>query len=548
MIFTGSTESDPEFSLVYFPFLIMAMLFAVIAIGGECKDGRSATLSNILVFWAAIEFFAYPCLGIFAIRDHSASGLGAICFVAFIFLIAVNVLFVVYFKKVIEKDEMFQYWSGSYKRTTKALTIISAVVSFKVMRLLYSRLFGLDNFNAAFTRHDTLFRPMNGASVINFVFTVMLVIVVDVVGLALYSWGSQFYMTCIETLLLAVGIIVMTVVEFKTAKIHGYVELASKELEREEGAPDMEKRLREEVLKGIISTIKGTKNFFNTNRIEECINDDEALQRTYSLPCHLIPEEDEESQGRVHSYPLSPASRKALEANPFLQGIEKVPPTPDQLPDNVYVEAKPHDPLAGAGREFKDSLTQTFNIDAAKHLSGSEMRIANESDEKRRKKESKRRGKKNPYYNAIDEEDDAHYYGNESPTESELGIIPEEEEERRAKGNRRGRKGRKHLAGAMGTSGVTESEGEEGSEDEGPFFMPKEGKVGTFNEHDVLGEFDRDERNNIILLTNEKVRATPLTLLGRTHRSSGPQSQRERLHCGPTWPRKGKRHRKEALP
>jgi hypothetical protein len=34
--------------------------------------------------------------------------------------------------------------------------------------------------------------------------------------------------------------------------------------------------------------------------------------------------------------------------------------------------------------------------------------------------------------------------------------------------------------------------------------IPPDPRLKNFNEHDVLGDFDRDDRGNIILLTNER--------------------------------------------
>jgi hypothetical protein len=44
-----------DLNLVYFPFLICAVLMAIVAIGGEIKDRKNIVLSNCIVLWGPIE-------------------------------------------------------------------------------------------------------------------------------------------------------------------------------------------------------------------------------------------------------------------------------------------------------------------------------------------------------------------------------------------------------------------------------------------------------------------------------------------------------------
>ena len=49
------TETVKDLTLVYFPFLISALLMAIVAIGGEIKDRKNIVLSNCIVLWGPVE-------------------------------------------------------------------------------------------------------------------------------------------------------------------------------------------------------------------------------------------------------------------------------------------------------------------------------------------------------------------------------------------------------------------------------------------------------------------------------------------------------------
>ena len=86
--------------------------------------------------------------------------------------------------------------------------------------MFYSRFFGFDNFCAAFENIESLHRALNAASVFNIAATLFVMILTDIIGLAALSWGSQLYITMIETLLLSLFMILLTVIEFKTARLN----------------------------------------------------------------------------------------------------------------------------------------------------------------------------------------------------------------------------------------------------------------------------------------------------------------------------------------
>lgn len=79
----------------------------------------------------------------------------------------------------------------------------------------------------------------------------------SLIGLIASSWGSQFYITCIEAIIFLIALIIITIVEFKTGKLYGYNKIVdpgesfmnvhSIPVDRDE----MENRMRAEALKRI---------------------------------------------------------------------------------------------------------------------------------------------------------------------------------------------------------------------------------------------------------------------------------------------------------
>ena len=66
-------------------------------------------------------------------------------------------------------------------------------------------------------------------------------------------------------------------------------------------------------MKGIIESIKGNKNFMNSNRVEDILEEDSELwkKRRGSMPGG--DNDKEELDEGPRSYPLSPKTRKELE-------------------------------------------------------------------------------------------------------------------------------------------------------------------------------------------------------------------------------------------
>lgn len=135
-----------QYAVIYFPFIIIALFFVIVALSGKFKDSSSQVLAVIISFWGIVEFFLYITMGILAFRDHDLVSVMAVCIIIWILLIAMNVTFVLIFRSRILKDEAFLYWKSVFPHSYRAIMIISFVFSFKFVRMFYSRFFGFDHF------------------------------------------------------------------------------------------------------------------------------------------------------------------------------------------------------------------------------------------------------------------------------------------------------------------------------------------------------------------------------------------------------------------
>jgi len=313
---------------------------------------------------------------------------------------------------------------------------------------------------------------------------------ISIVGFVGSSWGTQFYITCIEALLFLITFIVITIIEFKTATMHGYKRI--EDISDVGSAPpvgeNIEKARKEKILRELLGRIFGEKGFDNNN-IDQCVNDErDWVHDRYSIPDRLRNpyDSDEESEISRHpfSYPVSPRTRARIEEPSFPvpgMGLNAV----DQFPDNVYCDSKPPSPLKKKKVPSSTAYTQTF---AKEGLMGGAFNINEDFFDKdpHKQRRPKHRKRRNAYYNEVEAEDEDGFM-NLSSKPKMLGVIYEEDEH--------GRKVRKSI--------YADSDSEYDGPDSVPITHP-DSMDKMFNEHSIMGEFDKDEKGNIILLTDAK--------------------------------------------
>lgn len=93
--------------MVYFPFLIVAIILALVAIGGKCKDSKSQIIGNIIVLWSFLEVLMMPVFGFLALLLITQPIFFALSIVFWLLLVLVNIIYTVWFCKFTIKDEHF---------------------------------------------------------------------------------------------------------------------------------------------------------------------------------------------------------------------------------------------------------------------------------------------------------------------------------------------------------------------------------------------------------------------------------------------------------
>lgn len=208
--------------IIPFPFLIIMFIFFLIALGGRLKNSSSQVLGNMIALWSFVETFAFFFLAITAWATAGSLILMMVILVIWIIMLVTNLTWAIYFRKVISKDPAFQEYKKRHKKTALVILILSTLFSFKISRFYYTRFFGLDYFSASFESKDGYMLPLTIFSVVNFGVTYLPILIIDFVSIFYFSWGSQYYITCIETIFMILLILLFTLIEFRTGKILDY--------------------------------------------------------------------------------------------------------------------------------------------------------------------------------------------------------------------------------------------------------------------------------------------------------------------------------------
>jgi len=251
------------------------------------------------------------------------------------------------------------------------------------------------------------------------------------------TWGTQLYITLIETAILEVIMILFLIYEFcNTRKLNERGEYAkvnvepnmSKLEEIDESSEKIEQKMRQEALKKIIEMMKGNKGIGMNNNIEDCIDDDDRFKRRNSLPAYGNP--IEELSDRPRSYPLSPRARREIEdplINPLALGFDRdddfwVPQ------DNVYAESKPPNPLGKIGKSYKDGDTQTFMVGGDHDIPFRDDDSDDSRPARHGRKPGRGRGRRGRLEDKIIEENQYLDQDSDAVDDEELDVIKEEDD------------------------------------------------------------------------------------------------------------------------
>lgn len=266
--------------------------------------------------------------------------------IAAVTYIILNIAFSITFEsKIASQDIEYMNWRQHYKVTSRMIILFSGLLSFKILRLHYSFLFGYDKFKATFDKPGVFQRQIIIFTVLHLLFSSCVIIGVDIMGLLTVTYGSQLSTTLIETALISVTLMLLEFIELCKLKhflgddvIMDYDALVNQMNE------SMDKKLRQDMLKQIMNHVKAHKDLNLNNRFDELLTEN-GPRRTKSMV--EFGNDLEDDPRATKSEPHSPrGDHDEFDRN-----------TPLPTIDNVYAESKPADPLGKLGKTYSEYET-----------------------------------------------------------------------------------------------------------------------------------------------------------------------------------------------
>mmetsp|Transcript_43828 Transcript_43828/g.42324 ORF Transcript_43828/g.42324 Transcript_43828/m.42324 type:complete len:385 (+) Transcript_43828:1678-2832(+) len=218
MINTGRTACIPEPGFpVPFPFIILSICFVIIVLGSYIRDKFFTKVVTCLIALVGTQEILIYILMVgyaFQLEQYVAS---ILALVALIMLVVSNLAFFIYYRRdILKKDAAFFKWCRMYPRTSTILPKVALVLNFKLIKMLYSGFFGQESCLAQFDEPKAHFlQPLRMITYFSFVFVYVPIIVADAFIYIQVEWGYQLLVLAIESLILAIFIMVLTVIEFR---------------------------------------------------------------------------------------------------------------------------------------------------------------------------------------------------------------------------------------------------------------------------------------------------------------------------------------------
>ena len=203
-------------SAVPFPFILISIFICFLVLGSYLKDKfYTKVLTNLICLIGSLEIVMYIMMVLMAYFTEEYlilcfSGLGLVS------LIVDNIIFVVWYKQdILAKDHTYNKWLNFFPKTKTWFPIFCLLLNFKCGKMLYSGFFGLESTMARFDNHYSYYRILRFTSFFSFVFVYIPIIMADILILTTSKWGFQIYILAIETMILAIVITILTLIEYK---------------------------------------------------------------------------------------------------------------------------------------------------------------------------------------------------------------------------------------------------------------------------------------------------------------------------------------------
>lgn len=147
------------------------------------KDKRTLIITNIIVFWGPIQLISFLSQVAFSYMYGTMNYAYTSAIAAGTYII-LNIAFSFTFSsKIASQDIEYMNWKEHYKVTSRMIILFSGLLSFKILRLHYSFLFGYDKFKATFDKPGVFQRQIIIFTVLHLLFSTCVILGVDIMGL-----------------------------------------------------------------------------------------------------------------------------------------------------------------------------------------------------------------------------------------------------------------------------------------------------------------------------------------------------------------------------
>lgn len=382
--------------IVPFPFLFLAVCLCLIVIASKIKDRlNSRWIANFLALFGIIEPALIITLFVscIAISRYVATIITAVALICHYIL---NLSMLIYFKKVTLKDAEFSRWVKVYRKTKIALACLGTIFSFRMYKLFYSGIFGIDSCLARFDKPDrALMKIQKWLGFVSLAVVYATLVAAAIVVFYNVKWGYQALVEAIEVLIFAVVFLILHILERRydtnPCSDQEYIQIGMKKYgddvtmagvplnygdsirEREE---ERDVALRKQALASIIASVSTySKNgLFSNENLDTC-RVKPSMRRAFSYK-HLpvIQEEEGESSDEEADYYYKPrrkrrfsiGTEKHLEQyadKKFFSAIDDIR-SGKYLPNNVYADSHPEREIPEEARLLNvERATQTDDND-----------------------------------------------------------------------------------------------------------------------------------------------------------------------------------------
>ena len=204
-----------------FPFLILTIFTTIFVLLTRVRHHETFALGNIISLVSLIEFASWVAMIFLIYLTHPNDNLSSeyhllITAGAFLFYVLQNIMFFFVMFKTIRPDPKFYEWRKTSKKnmTVYVITkIITTVISFKFIRIMYSRLFNSERFSAKFQDPKKLAHVLHVFSFIQFVFCILPIMLACTMTI---NWDGKWLQTLeisIEVLLITLYLLGLTIYE-----------------------------------------------------------------------------------------------------------------------------------------------------------------------------------------------------------------------------------------------------------------------------------------------------------------------------------------------